>query len=59
MSMYVICGIHENFLILLIIIISPSLVACIAKETLLECKPLYSNSLLNSEFFWAVKTVDQ
>lgn len=58
MSMYVNCGIHETFLILLIII-SPSLVACIAKEILVECKPLYINSLLNGEFFWAVKTVDQ
>jgi len=58
MSMYVICGIHETFLILLIII-SPSLVACIAKEILVECKPLYTDSMLNSEFFFAVKTVDQ
>jgi len=58
MSMYVSCGIHEIFLILLIII-SPSLVACIAKEILVDYKPLYINSLLNSEFFWAVKRVDQ
>jgi hypothetical protein len=58
MSMYVICGIREIFLISLIII-SPSLVACIAKKIVVESKPLYTNSLLNSEFFWAVKTVDQ
>lgn len=44
MSMYVICGIHETFLILLIII-SPSLVAYIEKEILIECKPLYISTV--------------
>jgi hypothetical protein len=58
MIIYVICAINEAFLILLILI-SPSLVACIAKEILVEYKPLYIKSLLNIEFFWAVKTVDQ
>lgn len=58
MSMFVICANNEAFLILLILI-SQSLVAYIAKEILVECKPLYIKSLLNIEFFWAVKTVDQ
>jgi hypothetical protein len=56
MSMYVIFDINETSFIL-VVIINPSLVACIAEEIILKCKPVYGKSVLNKHFLWAVKTV--